>query len=128
MIDLVEGRAVLLDSASVEDPNDFDATQQDRAIYDACNQFIRETGCTVGLSALTIAAATPLLDARTLLSDDAFSVDQFYAMYHDDIQIDLGQGLTRRETIVLFNSARHCEVQKLLKGEMRFDYALAELD
>jgi hypothetical protein len=41
------------------------------------------------------------------------------------VQIDLGTGLTQREKIILFNSARSCEVHKLLTGEMAFDYTLA---
>ena len=41
------------------------------------------------------------------------------------VQIDLGKGLTRRGRTLLFNSARRCEVRKLLNGEMAFDYRLA---
>ena len=41
-----------------------------------------------------------------------------------EVQIDLGEGLTQREQIILFNSARRCEVNKLLNGEMTFDYQL----
>lgn len=40
------------------------------------------------------------------------------------VEIDLGAGLSRREQIVLFNAARHCEVHKLLAGELAFDYSL----
>lgn len=40
-------------------------------------------------------------------------------------EIDLGPGLTHRERVLLFNSARHCEVHKLLKGDLAFDYQLA---
>lgn len=43
-----------------------------------------------------------------------------------DVQIDLGEGLTRRERIILYNSARRCEVNKLLNGEIAFDYQLIE--
>jgi hypothetical protein len=43
-----------------------------------------------------------------------------------DVQIDLGEGLARRERIILFNSARRCEVNKLLTGQMTFDYQLTE--
>ena len=43
-----------------------------------------------------------------------------------EVQIDLGEGLTRREQVILFNSARRCEVNKLLNGEMRFDYRLTK--
>jgi len=42
------------------------------------------------------------------------------------VRIDLGQGLTRRERIILYNSARHCEVNKLLTGDLSFQYTLAE--
>jgi hypothetical protein len=45
---------------------------------------------------------------------------------HFEVQVDLGTGLTRREQIILYNSARHCEVHKLLTGDLSFDYALAE--
>jgi hypothetical protein len=37
----------------------------------------------------------------------------------------LGAGLDRRGRIILFNSARLCEVHKLLSGEMSFNYDLA---
>ena len=40
------------------------------------------------------------------------------------VQVDLGEGLTRREQIILFNAARRCEMNKLLNGEMTFDYQL----
>ncbi|MBL7200155.1 MAG: hypothetical protein ISS56_08405 [Anaerolineae bacterium] len=42
------------------------------------------------------------------------------------VQIDLGEGLTRRDRTILFNSARRCEVYKLLNGEMTFDYRLID--
>jgi hypothetical protein len=41
-----------------------------------------------------------------------------------DIRIDLGNKLTPRERTILFNSARGCEVSKLLSGENRFNYEL----
>jgi len=44
-----------------------------------------------------------------------------------DVRIELGKKLTRRERAILFNSARGCEVAKLLGGENRFDYQLAEV-
>jgi uncharacterized OsmC-like protein len=34
--------------------------------------------------------------------------------------IDLGSGLTDRERKILFNSARHCEVHRLLRGSLEF--------
>ena len=43
-----------------------------------------------------------------------------------EVQVDLGEGLTRRERIILYNSARHCEVNKLLRGELEFEYSLIE--
>jgi hypothetical protein len=42
------------------------------------------------------------------------------------VRVDLGEGLTRRERIILFNSARQCEVNKLLNGEIAFAYQLIE--
>ena len=42
------------------------------------------------------------------------------------IDLDLGPGLGRRERVLLFNAARQCEVHKLLRGEMSFDYRLAD--
>ena len=41
-----------------------------------------------------------------------------------NLNIDLGQGLTRRERTILLNSARFCEVTKLLAGEKTFEYEL----
>jgi len=38
--------------------------------------------------------------------------------------IDLGQGLTDREIKILFNSARRCEVHKLLGGQIEFEEKL----
>jgi len=39
--------------------------------------------------------------------------------------IDLGQGLTDRQIKILFNSARRCEVHKLLGGQIEFEEKLA---
>jgi uncharacterized OsmC-like protein len=41
-----------------------------------------------------------------------------------DIQVDLGNGLTNRERILLFNAARSCEVHQMLKGEKIFNFQL----
>jgi uncharacterized OsmC-like protein len=41
--------------------------------------------------------------------------------------IDLGQGLTDREIKILFNSARRCEVHKLLGGQIEFEEKLRRL-
>ncbi len=38
--------------------------------------------------------------------------------------IDLGSGLTERERKILFNSARRCEVHKLLGGIIEFRAAI----
>jgi uncharacterized OsmC-like protein len=38
--------------------------------------------------------------------------------------IDLGQGLSDREIKILFNSARRCEVHKLLGGQIEFEEKL----
>jgi len=44
------------------------------------------------------------------------------------IRLDLGQGLTKRERAILLGVARHCEVQKLLTGQIHWDYGWAEGD
>ena len=40
------------------------------------------------------------------------------------IRVDLGDDLTQRERKILFNSARLCEVYKILTGEFTFNYRL----
>lgn len=42
------------------------------------------------------------------------------------IRLDLGQGLTPRERAIMLGSARHCEVNKLLTGTLRFEYDWAD--
>lgn len=41
-----------------------------------------------------------------------------------NVQIDLGGGFTQREKKILFNSARLCDIHKILTGECTFDYRL----
>jgi len=41
-----------------------------------------------------------------------------------EVDLNLGEGLSRRERVILYNSARHCEVHKLLTGELSFAYRL----
>lgn len=43
-----------------------------------------------------------------------------------DLHIDIGAGLTKRERVILFNSARRCDVHKPLAGKLNFNYTLAE--
>jgi hypothetical protein len=40
--------------------------------------------------------------------------------------LDLGPGLSRREQAILYNSARQCEVHKMLRGQIEFQDRLAE--
>jgi len=40
------------------------------------------------------------------------------------IDLGLGLGLSKRERRILFNSARHCEVHKLLRGSLEFKETL----
>jgi uncharacterized OsmC-like protein len=44
------------------------------------------------------------------------------------VRLVLGPGLTKRERAILFNSARRCEVYKLLTGKVQFDYALIDAE
>jgi len=39
---------------------------------------------------------------------------------------NLGEGLTLRERRILYNSARQCEVHKMLRGEITFEEHLGE--
>jgi uncharacterized OsmC-like protein len=39
------------------------------------------------------------------------------------ISIDAGNGLTQREQAILFNSARNCEVGKILAGAIDIEYS-----
>jgi hypothetical protein len=39
------------------------------------------------------------------------------------ISIDVGNGLTRRERAILFNSARTCEVGKILSGPIDIEFS-----
>jgi uncharacterized OsmC-like protein len=42
-----------------------------------------------------------------------------------EIDIMIAGALTKREKILLFNSARKCDVGELLSGKFEFDYRLA---
>jgi uncharacterized OsmC-like protein len=43
------------------------------------------------------------------------------ASTHFVSHLDLGEGLTTREERILYNSARNCEVHKMLRGEVTFE-------
>jgi len=47
---------------------------------------------------------------------------------HFVTHLDLGEGLTARERRILYNSARHCEVHKMLQGQVTFEEHLTDLD
>lgn len=40
--------------------------------------------------------------------------------------LDLGEGLSRREQAILYNSARQCEVHKMLRGRIEFQEDLVD--
>jgi len=42
--------------------------------------------------------------------------------------LDMGEGLTPREQRILYNSARTCEVHKMLRGEVTFEDHLVGVD
>jgi uncharacterized OsmC-like protein len=46
------------------------------------------------------------------------------ASTHFVSRLDLGQGLTKREERILYNSARNCEVHKMLRGGVTFEDCL----
>ena len=43
------------------------------------------------------------------------------ATTHFASKLDVGEGLTSRERRILYNSARQCEVHKMLRGEIAFE-------
>jgi uncharacterized OsmC-like protein len=45
---------------------------------------------------------------------------------HFASEIDLGEGLTPREQRILYNSAKQCEVHKMLRGDIKFGEHLVE--
>ncbi len=45
---------------------------------------------------------------------------------HFTSRLELGEGLTIREQRILFNSARTCEVHKMLRGEITFEEHVQE--
>lgn len=46
------------------------------------------------------------------------------AATHFSSQLDLGDDVTPRELRILYNSARQCEVHKMLRGEITFEECL----
>ena len=40
--------------------------------------------------------------------------------------LDLGEGLSTRERAILYNSARNCEVHKMLRGKIEFEDRLEQ--
>ena len=56
------------------------------------------------------------VESRTELADTIGpAATHFYS------RIELDEGLTARERRILFNSARLCEVHKMLRGEITFE-------
>ena len=49
-----------------------------------------------------------------------------HASTHFVSNLDLGEGLTSREQRILYNSARQCEVHKMLMGEITFEEHLED--
>jgi hypothetical protein len=43
---------------------------------------------------------------------------------HLVVQINLGQGLTKREQLLLYNAARTCEVGRMISGGVDFEYKM----
>jgi len=78
---------------------------------------------------LTVAAVADnkkiKLDVVNVLIDYAIQTGKSWSTRFG-IRIDLGNKLSPRERTILFNSARGCEVSKLLSGENRFNYELAD--
>lgn len=81
--------------------------------------------------ALTLSAVADCKQIR--LGQVGLRVDCQAAPDRDDsitfgIQIDLGPGLTHRERTILLNSARSCEVSKILASDIDFNFQLTPAD
>ncbi|MBN1136940.1 MAG: OsmC family protein, partial [Anaerolineae bacterium] len=69
-------------------------------------------GITLGRLAVSVESRTELADrkAATVFTS----------------RVELDKGLTARERRILFNSARLCEVHKMLRGEITFEEEITE--
>jgi len=68
-------------------------------------------GITLGKLAISVESRTDLVDRS--------------AATHFSSRVELDEGLTARERRILFNSARLCEVHKMLRGKITFEEELA---
>ena len=68
-------------------------------------------GITLGKLAISVESRTDLVDRS--------------AATHFCSRVELDEGLTARERRILFNSARLCEVHKMLRGKITFEEELA---
>ena len=68
---------------------------------------------------ITLGKLAVAVESRTELADRS-------AATHFISHVELDKALTARERRILFNSARLCEVHKMLKGEVTFEEELIE--
>ena len=66
------------------------------------------------------------VESRTELVDPIGSANRASTIFSSRVELD--KGLTARERRLLFNSARLCEVHKMLRGEITFEENLEEVE
>lgn len=64
-------------------------------------------------------------EIEVLVSRDTHNNEENQSVY--SVEIELPAKLDDREKILLFNSARNCDVTKILKGEFQFQYQLRNI-
>jgi len=79
-------------------------------------------GIALGRLVVSVESRTEL--AATIGSATIGSANRAATHFHSRVELD--EGLTARERRILFNSARLCEVHKMLRGEITFEEELTE--
>ncbi len=64
-------------------------------------------------------------EIEVLVSRDTYNNEENHSVY--SVEIELPANLDDREKILLFNSARKCDVTKILKGGFQFQYQLRNI-
>ena len=77
---------------------------------------------TLTISAVAENKGITLDEIEVSVSRDTHQAEENHSMFI--IEIELPVNLDDREKVLLFNSAKKCDVTKILKGEFQFQYQL----
>lgn len=79
------------------------------------------------LTMATVAANKGITPTRLVASVEGFTeFASRRASTRFTSKLELGEGLTSRERRILYNSARQCEVHKMLQGQITFEENLED--